>query len=114
MSSFFVSSATQGTLRKLLLVEGDSATIPSNSLIVNSEVVIDDDDNEFVQLWLIVPSISTPDTSSTSSNHGQTIYSQTVVYEDNDEAELARSFRDSVESEVNKSLEEWESEDYEY
>lgn len=109
MSSFVLPQGLSGSVRRIVAPEGVHVSIPSNSLVVKTEVVIDDDDVELVQIWLIVPDIMDPDTSSITSNTEKTIYSRTVIYEDEEDNFEDHGFRSEIEDMVNENFNEYES-----
>lgn len=93
----------RGIVRKLVLSEGSPVVIPSNSTLLKSEVVVDDDDEELLLVWLVVPEVSTVDTSSVTSNSGQVIYTNTTIYDD----DFDEDFGQEIEDIVNKNLSDY-------
>ena len=118
------------TVKRFILSEGSGFTIPPNSSILYSEVVVNSDGDEILELWLAVPtSIVAPNGGPTLGPH--TIYNKTTVYEeddfdDDDDAEFDAEWgssqasvntnenllRSQIESDISKNLSE--DEDYYY
>jgi hypothetical protein len=74
-----VMGAGSGVVRRFLLTEDGEFSMPARATILHSEVVVDSEDTEILQVWVLVPSVNTlPD-------EGQTIYTNTVVHDEDQE-----------------------------
>lgn len=96
-----LSSSGQHIVRRIFLTEGSPVVFPSNSHIVHSEVVVDEEDTEVLQVWLAVPLVSTADTSVSKSTSNKVIYSNTVIYEEDEDAD--ESYNEFL-TEVNQAV----------
>jgi hypothetical protein len=91
MSTHHIVGGIPAIVRRLILAEGSPVTLPHNCVILKSEVVVNGDDEEILELWLAVPTVAAPDTSQHSSSGQHTIYTNTEIYEDDDFADLEQS-----------------------
>lgn len=75
-------------IRKFILTEDGTFTIPPNLVILHSEVVVDSSGTEVLEVWAAVPTVVSdpPLENRTSfvntSQNPKTIYTNTVVYDD--------------------------------
>ena len=86
-----ITGAGPSVVRKFLLTEDGSFTVPPGLVVLHSEIVVDSNNTEVLEVWAAVP-ISEPsqptnldyDKSQESRQvaNPQTIYTNTVIYED--------------------------------
>ena len=108
MRSNRVAGGVPSIIRKFRLTEGSPITLPPNCEVLYSELVTNDDDDLILEVWLAVPTVPHVNTHAQPSSGPQTIYTNTVVYEDEaDEDELVSSFADEIEQGVSKNLSEY-------
>ena len=81
-------------VRKFLLTEDGSFTVPPGLVVLHSEIVIDSNNTEVLEVWAAVPVSNSYSSSNQNEVHNsnnlevqkpaapQTIYTNTVIYED--------------------------------
>lgn len=122
MANSYIVGHGPVVVKRFILTEGSGFTIPPNSSILYSEVVVNSDGDEILEVWLAVPTTTDP--------HGRigqatTIFNKTTVYEDDDDLDGDMAMLDAddddfideaamrrrIEQNVNRNLED---DDYEY
>jgi len=102
MSTTSFVGGTPAKVQKVILSERSPLTLPPNTVVLHSEVVMNDDDDELLELWLAVPTVASPDTADHAPNEPKTIYTNTVVHDED-----TKNFQAEVEQEVAKALDEY-------
>lgn len=122
MANSYIVGHGPVVVKRFILTEGSGFTIPPNSSILYSEVVVNSDGDEILEIWLAVPTTTDP--------HGRigqatTIFNKTTIYEEDDldhDMELLdededddfmdeAALRRKIDQNVNRNLED---DDYEY
>jgi hypothetical protein len=85
------------------LSEGSPITIPEGSVPLKAEVVSDSDGEEVLELWLAIPEVNVVDTS-TSQSVGKTIYTNTVIHNEQPRDDDFDSFSRDIENRVQQNL----------
>lgn len=96
-----------GIVRKVILSEGSNMAIPAGSTILYSEVVVDSDGDELLEVWLLVPSTA----PGTNPSGGSVVYTNTVIDDDDDYIDEAQ-FANEIEESVNRRMQGMEDEFY--
>jgi hypothetical protein len=103
--SSFISN-TSSTVKRIVLTEGAQIAIPDEIIILHSEVVQNGDGVEVLELWVATPSVPEIDTSAPTASNARTIYTNTVIEEE--DIEDYSSFEDDIERGVAESLRSYE------
>jgi len=99
-SSHFIGSVPS-VVHRLILTEGSPITLPSDYVRLYSEVVVSDG-QEVLELWIAAPAVNQVDTSPSQHGKSKTIYSSTVVHDED------KNFAMDIEDSVNRNLEDYE------
>ena len=97
-------------VRRLILSEASPFIFPEGSKVLYSEVVVNGDDEEILELWLAVPNVPEADLSNTTSPTQQTIYTNTVVHDE--DSVNPSTFAAEIENSVNSRISEYNQGDY--
>lgn len=116
MTHSFVTN-TSSVVRRVVLTEGAQVAFPPNVIILHSEVVQDGEGVEVLELWLAAPSVPDVDTGSPVAETGRTIYTNTVIHEDDDvyyddDEDDYENFAADIEQGVAENLRNYEEGDW--
>ena len=111
MQSTHMIGGTPSVVRRFRLTEGSPITLPANCERLYSEIVADSEGVEILELWLAVPVVNQVAIDADTQDGPQTIYTSTVVYDDDEELEDDEDFAHDIEQRVSKNLREYEGMD---
>ena len=117
MVSNYVVGHGPSVVKRFLLTEGSGFTMPSKATVLFSEVVVNDDGDEILELWLAVPTHAEEGPGYHAPRTPKTIFSNTTVVEDDDDdgpawQDDAYGFRSELESQISEQLENVEESEY--
>jgi len=118
MTNNYIVGHGPAVVKRFLLTEGSGFTMPAKATVLFSEVVVNDDGDEILELWLAVPTHAEEGPGYQAPRAPKTIFSNTTVIEDgyddddDDYDDDPQGFRSIMEKQVSEQLENVEESDY--